>query len=172
MCFSGEDMNILVIGLDNAGKSTIINRLKPDLCQSKEITPTQGISQPWLPFGKYYLRFRDMAGASNFRPMWQQYSDDLHGIIFVIDSSDTTRFSTAAAELAAILALPSVAGKSIPLLVFANKNDIEGSAPPEVISKELGIDNISNRPTMVKSVCAQFAKDLKVGLAWLVAKHM
>ena len=137
----------------------------------RDIRPTQGISQPWFPFGKYTLRFRDMSGASNFRPMWQQYTDKLDGIIFVIDSSDTVRFSTAADELGAILSLPAVASTSIPLLIFANKNDIEGSAPPEVISRALGIDRIANRPTMIRSVCAQFPKDLRVGLEWLVAKH-
>jgi signal recognition particle receptor subunit beta len=113
-----------------------------------------------------------MGGANNYRPMWQQYVDNLDGIIFVIDSSDPVRFSTAADELNAILGLPQVTARPFPLLVFANKNDNLGSAPPALISQELGIDRITNRPTLVKSVSAHFPKDLRVGLEWLVAKSL
>jgi signal recognition particle receptor subunit beta len=112
-----------------------------------------------------------MGGANNFRPMWQQYSDSLDAIIFVVDSSDPVRFSTAADELHAILNLPQVTSRVFPLLVFANKNDIEGSAPSDLIGRELRIESVTNRPVLVKSVCALFPKDLMVGLDWLIAKQ-
>jgi signal recognition particle receptor subunit beta len=112
-----------------------------------------------------------MGGANEYRPMWQQYADGLDGLIFVVDSSDPVRFSTASDELHAILNLPQVTARVFPVLVFANKNDIEGSAPTDVITHELGLSNITNRLTLVKSVCAHFAKDLHTGLSWLVANR-
>jgi signal recognition particle receptor subunit beta len=110
-----------------------------------------------------------MGGANNSRPMWQQYSDGLDAIIFVVDSSDAVRFSTASDELHMILNLPQVTSRVFPLLVFANKNDIVGSAPKELVERELGIERVTTRPTLVKSVCAQFPKDLQVGLEWIIA---
>lgn len=169
--FKKKELHILVIGLDNAGKSTILNQLRPESQQISEIEPTQGITETTIQFNKINLKFRDMGGASNFRPMWEQYADKLNGMIFVVDSSDTVRFTTAADELFALLQIPSVASVAFPLLVFANKNDIEGSAPPEVIASELGITEITNRPTLVKSVCARFPNDLRDGIEWLIAQQ-
>ena len=169
--FKKKELQILVIGLDNAGKSTILNKLRPEAQQLSDIEPTQGINETTIQFNKINLKFRDMGGASNYRPMWAQYADKLNGMIFVVDSSDTVRFTTAADELAAVLQIPSVASAVFPLLVFANKNDIEGSAPPEVIAGELGITEITNRPKLVKSVCAQFPNDLREGIEWLIASQ-
>jgi signal recognition particle receptor subunit beta len=111
-----------------------------------------------------------MSGANNYRPIWQQWADGVDGIIFVLDSSDLIRFSTAADELNSVLKLPGVASTKAPLLVLANKNDIEGSAPAEIVSQSLGIDKIQNRATLVESVCSQSVARLKSSLAWLINK--
>jgi signal recognition particle receptor subunit beta len=111
-----------------------------------------------------------MGGANNYRPLWQQWANEVDGIIFVVDSSDIVRFSTAADELESVLTLPTIASSLAPLLVFANKNDIEGSAPADVINRELRIDQIQNRATLVESVCCQFPSRLKSALTWLVQR--
>ncbi|KAH0786786.1 ADP-ribosylation factor family protein [Histomonas meleagridis] len=113
-----------------------------------------------------------MSGTNNSRPLWQQYADNLNGIIFVIDSSDNIRFSTAADELHAFLDLPPIKEKPIPLLVFANKNDIQGSAPVEVIQRELRLENYTAHPTLVKGVCSHFPKEIFSGLEWIVKRHV
>jgi len=170
-CFHGKDLNILVIGLNSAGKSTLINKLKPEICQQKEVRPTNGFETPWIPFRNYCLRFRDMGGASNYRPLWQNHVEDLHGIIFVIDSSDSTRFSTAAEELHAVCSLSAVQARPIPILVFANKNDLEESAPKDVIERSLRLNEISNHVCNVMSVCSQYSKDILQGIEWLVMRQ-
>lgn len=113
-----------------------------------------------------------MGGANNFRPMWQQYANDIDGLIYVVDSSDSVRFTTAAEELHAVINLPSVQANPVPILVLLNKNDIEGSAPQSLIEKELQLEKISNHPVLVKSVCSQYPKEIIVGLEWLVARHV
>ncbi|KAK8896455.1 GTP binding [Tritrichomonas musculus] len=164
-------VNIIVIGLDNAGKSTILNKLKPEGSQEAIIHPTQGINQPWIEHNEFYLRFRDLSGSSNYRPIWQQYADDLNGIIFVVDSSDTFRFSTAADELHAFLSISSVQAKSIPVLILANKNDMENSAPVETIEKELCLNEIHNHPVYIASVSSYSPKDIFTAIEWLIARR-
>lgn len=168
--FHGTDFNVLVVGLNSAGKSTIINKLKPEICQQKSINPTNGFETPWIPFKHYCLKFKDMAGSSNFRPLWQNHADNLDGIIFVVDSSDQTRFSTAKEELHALLALGPIQSKPIPILILANKNDLEESAPKEVIEKALDLQSIANHATNVLSVCAQYPKEIFLGLEWLIMR--
>lgn len=169
--FHAQDFNIMVAGLNSAGKSTIINKLKPQLCQQKVINPTNGFETPWIPFRKYCLKFKDMAGSSNYRPLWQSHADKLDAIIFVVDSSDQTRFSTAKEELHALLALPPIQAKPIPVLILANKNDLEESAPKEIIEKALDLQSISNHATNLLSVCAQYPKEIFLGLDWLVMRQ-
>ena len=117
------------------------------------------------------MRFRDLSGASNYRPLWQQYANDLNGIIFVVDSSDSFRFSTAADELHAFLSLPPIQAKSIPLLVLANKNDIENSVPVATIEKELDLKEIHNHPVYITSVCSYAPKDIFTAIEWLIARR-
>ena len=169
--FSGQNFNILVIGLNSAGKSTIINKLKPSFCQQENIKPTNGFETPWLPFRNFTLRFKDMGGAANFRPLWQNHADNVDGIIFVVDSSDSTRFPMAKEELHAVLDLPSIQSRPIPILILANKNDLEESAPTELIEKALDISSITNHSTNMMSVCAFYPKEIFRGLEWLVMRR-
>ena len=170
-CFSGKEFNVLVIGLNSAGKSTIINNLKPSFCQTENIKPTNGFETPWIPFRDFTLKFKDMGGAANFRPLWQNHADNVDGIIFVVDSSDSTRFPMAKEELHAVLALPSIQARPIPILVLANKNDLEESAPLDMIQKELDIASITNHVTSVLSVCAFYPREIFKGLEWLVMRR-
>ena len=110
-----------------------------------------------------------MGGSSNYRPMWAHYADKLNGMIFVVDSSDTVRFTTAADELAAVLQIQSVASAVFPLLVFANKNDIEG--PRCRRSSRAGHHGDHKQSKLVKSVCAHFSNDLREGIEWLIASQ-
>ena len=168
---SASDFHILVIGLNSAGKSTIVNQLKPSFCQIENIPPTNGFETPWLPFRSFTLRFKDMGGAANFRPLWQSHADNVDGIIFVVDSSDSTRFSMAKEELHAVLALPSIQSRPIPILILANKNDLEESAPLDLIEKSLDIASITNHVTHLLSVCAFYPKEIFKGLEWLVMRR-
>ena len=169
--FHGNDFKVLVIGLNSSGKSTILNKLKPSLCQQADVKPTNGFETPWIPFKQYRMRFSDMSGEADFRPLWQNHADNVDGIIFVVDSSDTTRFPMAKEEFHAIVNLPAIQSRPIPILILANKNDLEESAPLDLIEKSLDTASIANHATNIMSVCAFYPKEIFKGLEWLVMRR-
>ncbi|XP_055346403.1 ADP-ribosylation factor-like protein 6 [Paramacrobiotus metropolitanus] len=116
--------HILVVGLDNSGKSTIINFLKPDnLRVSGEIPPTVGVKIEKVKYKNTILQFHDMSGQGKYRAMWERCFSDCHAIIFVVDSSDKVRVVVAKEEFDGLVQHPAMQERSIPLLVLANKKD-------------------------------------------------
>ena len=68
----------------------------------------------------------DVGGQEKLRPLWKPYTRATDGIIFVVDSCDSEeRLEEAKLELHRILRTPDNAG--VPILVIANKQDIEGN---------------------------------------------
>ena len=112
-----------------------------------------------------------MGGANNYRPIWQQHVNNIDAIIFVLDSSDRVRFLTAAGELHSITDLPQIQNSRIPILILANKNDIEGSAPLDIIERDLRVSEFQNHPVLVKSVCSLYPNDIFQSIEWLIARH-
>ncbi|CAM9734485.1 unnamed protein product, partial [Choristocarpus tenellus] len=96
---------VLVVGLDNSGKSTLVNNLKPISQQGRtlEATPTVGLEVE--RFTKSHINFTmmDMSGSSKYRALWEQYLSDVQAIIFVIDSTDRIRMCVAKQELDGLL---------------------------------------------------------------------
>lgn len=87
----GAQLNVLVVGLDNSGKTTIINSIKPSKFTTQEVVPTVGFQVE--QFSKAGLNFTmfDMSGAGKYRSLWESYYKDTEAIIFVIDSADELR---------------------------------------------------------------------------------
>lgn len=84
--------SVIVVGIDGAGKTTIINHLRPGSTMTPgEQPPTIGCNIENLRHGNVGLTVVDMAGGSRYRNMWQNYYKDAEGIIFVIDSADALR---------------------------------------------------------------------------------
>ncbi|GAW10172.1 small monomeric GTPase [Lentinula edodes] len=141
-----QDVRILMLGLDSAGKTTILYRL-----QYKNIK-----FQVW-----------DLGGQSSIRPYWRCYFPNTSAIIYVIDSSDQARLPTSRSELLTMLSEEEL--KGVPLLVFCNKQDVDGAIKPEVISEELGLaGGEKSRPWSVRGSCATKGEGLEEGLDWLV----
>ncbi|OQS04081.1 endothelin-converting enzyme 1, metalloprotease family M13 [Thraustotheca clavata] len=114
-------VRILVIGLDNSGKTTLVNHLKPRKSQTTEVVPTVGFQVE--EFTKYNLCFTvfDMSGQSRYRSLWENYYQDVQAIIFVMDSTDSIRMCVVKDELEQIIQHKDLASKKIPILFFANK---------------------------------------------------
>ncbi|GAU88953.1 hypothetical protein RvY_01559 [Ramazzottius varieornatus] len=84
-----KTFNVLVVGLDNSGKSTILNSLKTENKSSPEsIPPTVGAQIEKIKIGNVVLHFNDLSGQGRYRPMWERCLNDSQAIIFVIDSTD------------------------------------------------------------------------------------
>lgn len=138
---------VLVIGLDNAGKSTFLNFLKPAKQQS-ETVPTVGFSCETFNYKKVQVTAFDMSGQSRYRSLWEHYITDVAGIIFVIDSTDAVRFEVAKQELKWVLDQlnkPSADHGGVTnctFLVLANKMDLPKAKHPQELIGTLDLSSL------------------------------
>jgi ADP-ribosylation factor-like protein 6 len=97
------EQNIICVGLDNSGKSTLLNYLKPPTERVQEVAVTVGFSTQRVAFENTTLTVFDMSGAGKYRNLWEHYYNDVKGIIFVIDGTDTVRMDVVKTELHTLL---------------------------------------------------------------------
>ncbi|EFP83187.2 hypothetical protein PGT21_007258 [Puccinia graminis f. sp. tritici] len=161
-----REMRILMLGLDNAGKTTIVRRLKGGLDLSK-VMPTLGFNIDTLIHRSYSLNIWDVGGQKTLRPYWRNYFEATDAIIWVIDSTDRARLSDTSIELNQLLLEERLAGAS--LLVFANKHDLVGALSAEEIEEALALNS---KPTghrwRVMACSAISGMNVMEGLDWVV----
>ncbi|GFH21502.1 ADP-ribosylation factor-like protein 3, partial [Haematococcus lacustris] len=95
------DARILMLGLDNAGKTTILKALSEE--DITTITPTQGFNIKTLARDGFNLKIWDIGGQKSIRPYWRNYFDATDALVYVIDSSDRKRMVESGSELDMIL---------------------------------------------------------------------
>ena len=139
--FEKREARILMLGLDAAGKTTILFKLK--LGEVVQSIPTIGFNVETVEFKNCKFNVWDVGGQDKIRPMWKHYYQNAEGLIFVVDSSDRNRVDKAREELKKMLAEEDL--KEVVLLVLANKQDIAVMDVKEVIEK-LDLASIKNRP--------------------------
>ena len=122
--FNGRQAQILILGLDASGKTTIINRLKTGT--NAVTVPTIGFNTETIQYGNLTFRAWDIGGQDSIRKLWHHYYPGTDGIVFIVDSSDKRRFHLAMMELHALMRNPLL--QNIPFLIFANKQDLPKSA--------------------------------------------
>jgi hypothetical protein len=118
-------------------------------------------------YGELLLYFiESKAQLHSFRrPYWRCYFPNTSAIIYVIDSSDQARLTTSRTELLTMLSEEEL--KGAPLLVFCNKQDVDGALKPEEISEKLGLaGGEKTRPWSVRGSCATKGEGLEDGLDW------
>ncbi|NXF87961.1 ARL6 protein, partial [Eubucco bourcierii] len=101
-----KEVHVLCLGLDNSGKTTIINKLKPSNAQTQDIVPTIGFSIEKFKTSSLSFTVFDMSGQGRYRNLWEHYYKEGQAIIFVIDSSDKLRMVVAKEELDTLLNHP------------------------------------------------------------------
>jgi len=124
-----REMRLLMVGLDNAGKTTIVKKFNGEPID--RIEPTLGFNIKTLEFLGYKLNVWDVGGQATLRAYWRNYFEATDGLIWVVDSADTRRLEDCRTELKKLLVQEKLAGAS--LLVFANKQDLPGALSPEKI---------------------------------------
>ena len=131
---------LLVLGLDNAGKSTLLTVLLRN-----EVVPTAPTHQPVtdvIKVGHMKLRAVDMGGHEIARRMWQQYSHEADGVVYIVDAVDRERFQEAALELHKLLSA-STLPPGAPVLILGNKVDLPHAAQQEELYYGLGLDELA-----------------------------
>ena len=148
----------LIIGLDGAGKTTILSRMA-----NKAITgiePTVGLNVEQIPFKNFSVSFWDLGGAATI--LWKHYYHSTDAFIFVIDSSDHERYQLAKEELHNAAAEPDLVG--CPLLIYANKQDKPEAATVEEISKEIDFESLQQTVKVIVPCSAEKNTGITEGL--------
>ncbi|KAF4075298.1 hypothetical protein AMELA_G00232990 [Ameiurus melas] len=152
-----KEVNVLCLGLDNSGKTTIINQLKPSNAQAQDIVPTIGFSIEKFKTSSLSFTVFDMSGQGR----------EGQAIIFVIDSSDKLRMVVAKEELDTLLNHPDIKHRRIPILFFANKMDLRDALSSVKVSQLLCLENIKDKPWHICASNAVQGEGLQEGVDWL-----
>ncbi|EFA01144.1 ADP-ribosylation factor 3-like Protein [Tribolium castaneum] len=159
-------LHVVMLGLDSAGKTTALYRLKFD--QYLNTVPTIGFNCEKVKgmMGKAKgINFLvwDVGGQEKLRPLWKSYTRCTDGIVFVLDSVDVERMEEAKMELMRTVKAPENSG--VPILVLANKQDLPGAREPRELEKLLGLTELSNGHLWhVQPACAITGDGLQEGL--------
>lgn len=148
-----EENRILILGLDNAGKTAILYQLK--LGEVVVTIPTIGFNVETIPMGKD-LNFCiwDIGGNEKLRPLWRHYWKDTHGVVFVIDSTNAEKLEEAKEVMCTLLEEELLV--NCPFLILANKQDLPSAQSPEEIEEDL--DDLSTRFSRQLRVCGVSGK--------------
>ena len=88
----------------------------------------------------FKLNVWDIGGQKAIRPYWKNYYENTDGLVFVVDSSDEERLNECVEELNSLLVEENL--QKVPVLVYANKQDLDFAAEPEAIMETLKLSEI------------------------------
>ena len=136
--------HIVMLGLDQSGKTSLMYKTK--LRELVKVNPTVAFNVESVNATKK-LKYKiwDIGGREANRPLWKAYVRRTEGVVFVVDSADSSRFEEARHELFNLLNSESAQLNRVPLLVLANKQDAIGAMSPDMLANELNLNSLSDR---------------------------
>lgn len=171
---------MLILGLDNAGKTTLLEQLKfkykaggeqstVDLSGAR-LVPTVGQNVARVEVGKVNLKIWDVGGQESLRNMWESYYDDAHAVVFVVDSTDRARIEECRDTLEQVVSADVLEGT--PVLMLANKQDRDDCLEVEDIKEIFNkiAEKMSARDSRVLPVCALDGTGVVEAAEWLVSR--
>jgi|EP00945_MAST-04E_sp_MAST-4E-sp1_P007871 ADP-ribosylation factor 1/2 len=158
-----KERRILMVGLDAAGKTTILYKLK--LGEVVTTIPTIGFNVEQVDYKNISFTVWDVGGQDKIRPLWRHYYQNTEGLIFVVDSNDKDRIDAAREELQKMLQEDEL--KDSVVLVFANKQDLPNAMSAPEVTEKLGLHNLRMRKWYIQAACATTGDGLYEGLEWL-----
>ena len=162
---SKREFRILMVGLDAAGKSTILYQLQ--MGEKVKTIPTIGFHVETLDYKGLNVIVYDVGGQDKIRGLWKYYYQNKDGLIFVVDSNDRDRMEDAAEELKKMLAAEEL--EDCCVLVMANKQDLNGALAPGEVTEKLGMGALKGRTWLVQGTSATTGQGLKEGLDWMAS---
>ncbi|KAM4057133.1 ADP-ribosylation factor family protein [Hirsutella rhossiliensis] len=160
-----KEMRILMLGLDNAGKTTIVKSIMGE--DVNTVSPTLGFIIKTIDYDGYKLNIWDVGGQKTLRSYWRNYFEKTDALIWVVDATDRLRIQDCRDELHGLLQEERLAGAS--LLIFANKTDVEGCMNEQEIGSSLRLDEIRTHQWHIVRCSAMTGANLHEGLAWVVS---
>jgi ADP-ribosylation factor 1/2 len=157
-------LKILVLGLDNAGKTTLLYKLK--VGEVVSTNPTIGFNVEEIKYKNLNLICWDIGGQKKIRQLWRHYYYNTDVIIFIVDSNDTSddRISTIKEELHGLMNSSELSDAI--LLVYANKQDLLYAKSTSEIASDLELSSI-NRQWHIQACCCNTGSGIYEGLDWI-----
>lgn len=160
-----REIRLLLVGLDNAGKTTVVKRICGE--DITTVSPTLGFEIRTVEFEGFRLSIWDVGGQRSLRAYWRNYFESTDVLVWVVDSADARRLQDCAQELANLLREERLAGAT--LLVLANKQDVVGALTPDRIQQVLGLGAMGRRHWKVVGCSAATGGGLDGAFQWAVA---
>lgn len=155
---------LLILGLDNAGKTTVLRKLNGEDLPDVE-GPTQGFNTVELKKGDQHIKICDLGGQRALRDFWKDYYESTDCLIFVVDASDQRRLEEAHLTFHEVIEqLPKV-----PILVFANKQDLATARTPAAVAEALQLVDCRERPWQIQGCSAKTGAGLEEGIHWVLS---
>ncbi|GLJ30766.1 hypothetical protein SUGI_0610090 [Cryptomeria japonica] len=158
-----KEVRILMLGLDGAGKTTILYKFK--LGEYVRTVPTIGFNIETVRFKNLSFTVWDVGGQDKIRHLWRQYMVNAQGLIFVLDSCDKERIKAAKQELDKLMSDPELA--DVKLLVLANKHDLSTAIPVSEATQMVGLNDLKQRKWHIQKCSGKTGEGLRDGLDWL-----
>ncbi|KAF9286453.1 ADP-ribosylation factor-like protein 8B [Mortierella alpina] len=165
--FFKTEMELTLVGLQNSGKTTLVNVIASGQFQ-EDMIPTVGFNMRKVSKGNVTMKLWDIGGQPRFRSMWERYCRGVNAIVFVIDAADHDKLDAARTELRNLLDKPQLA--SIPVLVLGNKNDLPGALTVDQIIEVMNLKQIASREVSCYSISAKNQVNIDITLQWLIKK--
>ena len=154
---------LLVCGIDNAGKSTVICRLCSD---SSDPIPTVGFVPHTVKLSNKSFRLYDVGGGERIRGIWNSYYAEVYGVIYVIDATDVRRLPETIEIFKSMCKDEYLLKK--PILILANKQDTNGALNSEQITTKLSATSENTLITECSAIHQSLDKNIKNGVAWIL----
>ena len=156
------EANVLMLGLDNAGKTTLSGLLHTDTIQVHE--PTSHPTSAELKVGCVTMKTFDMGGHESARRLWKNYYSSVGGVIFIVDASDLERIGEARSEFTKLMASDMM--KNIPILILGNKIDRPRALSLSSLTAEMGVSHLDDN--VVVMMCSVVRRvGVSDALKWL-----
>lgn len=172
--FQKDEYFVLILGLDNAGKTTYLEQTKTKFNKNykgmnpSKITTTVGLNIGKIDVGSVRLNFWDLGGQEELQSLWDKYYAESHAVIYMVDSSDKERVKESKEAFDKMIASECL--ESVPLLMLANKQDLEGCLSVNEIKRDFkdSAHMIGRRDCHVMGVSALRGDGVNDGIQWLI----
>ncbi|KAL0299500.1 UNVERIFIED_CONTAM: ADP-ribosylation factor-related protein 1 [Sesamum calycinum] len=169
--FSKMEFHVLILGIDKAGKTTLLEKLKAQYSNLEglppdRIVPTVGLNIGRVEVSNTKLVFWDLGGQLGLRSIWEKYYEEAHAVIYVVDAACPSRFEDSKSALDKVLRHEDLQGA--PLLILANKQDLEQAVSIDELAQYLDLKTLDERVYAFKAVSAFDGLGIKESVNWLV----
>ncbi|CAK62720.1 unnamed protein product (macronuclear) [Paramecium tetraurelia] len=164
--FSTQKLEVCMVGLENVGKTTMLNQLS--MGDPSFTVPTVGLNVRTVKKGGVTMKIWDIGGQIQYRPEWGNYAQGCDALIFLVDTSNQATLGTSKKELHNLLDNKSL--RNIPILIIGNKIDVNPHLNEKQLIEGLNLDYITSNGWAVAMCSALTGNNITQVVDWLITK--